>query len=173
MEGRNDSWEWGTRDQAKFSAIKGVVDHHVWLAEQVGGEFEGKFVGYTGRRKALKVALTAVEEYEKGISRAILEGVGDVPGLNQMPHVKVYGITDPGRVDERDPTFSFEVEGVPQDDVVRRLWIDHAIALRAEDFYSRVHEYYERPRLIRASFVQYNTLEEAEGLLRVLAEMTV
>ncbi len=168
-----DSWEWGTRDQAKFAAIKGAVDYHVWLAEQVGGEFRGKFAGYRGRRKALKVALSAVEEYEKGVSRAMLEGVGGVPGLNQMPHVKVYGITDPGRVDERDPTFSFEVEGVPQDEVVRRLWVDQAIALRAEDFYSRVHEVYERPRLIRASFVQYNTLEEAEGLLRALAEKKV
>jgi cysteine desulfurase family protein (TIGR01976 family) len=166
-----DSWEWGTRDQAKFAAIKGAVDHHAWLAEQVGDEFKRKFVGYKGSRKALKVALTAVEEYEKGVSRAMLEGVGDVPGLNQMPHVKVYGITDPGRVDERDPTFSFEVEGVSQDEVVKRLWIDHAIALRAEDFYSRVHDYYEKPGLIRASFVQYNTQEEAEGLLRALAEM--
>ncbi|MCW4037019.1 MAG: aminotransferase class V-fold PLP-dependent enzyme, partial [Candidatus Bathyarchaeota archaeon] len=113
----------------------------------------------------------AVEEYEKDISRAMLEGVDDTPGLNHMPHVKAYGITDPERVNERDPTFSFEVEGVSQDDVVRRLWVDHAIALRAEDFYSRVHEVYERPRLIRASFVQYNTLEEAESLLRALAEI--
>jgi len=166
-----DSWEWGTRDQAKFAAIKVAVDHHAWLAEQVGDEFKGKFAGYKGSRRALKVALTAVEEYEKGVSRAVLEGVGDVPGLNQMPHVKAYGITDPERVGERDPTFSFEVEGVSQDEVVRRLWVDHAIALRAEDFYSRVHEYYEKPRLIRASFVQYNTLEEAKGLLRALAEM--
>jgi len=110
-----DSWEWGTRDQAKFAAIKGVVDHHVWLAERVGGEFGRRLTGYTGRRRALKVALTAVEEYEKGVSRAMLEGVDDAPGLNHMPHVKAYGITDPERVDERDPTFSFEVEGVPQE----------------------------------------------------------
>ena len=89
-----------------------------------------------------------------------------------MPQVKAYGITDPERVDERDPTFSFEVEGVPQDEVVRRLWVDHAIALRAEDFYASVHEVYERPRLIRASFVQYNTLDEAEGLLRALADIS-
>ncbi len=166
-----DSWEWGTRDQAKFAAIKGAIDHHVWLAEQVEDEFRGKLTSYTVRRRALKVALTAVEEYEKGVSRTMLEGVGGVPGLNQMPHVKAYGITDPERVEERDPTFSFEVEGVSQDEVVRRLWVDHAIALRAEDFYSRVHEVYDRPRLIRASFVQYNTLEEAESLLRALAEM--
>jgi selenocysteine lyase/cysteine desulfurase len=168
-----DSWEWGTRDQAKFAAIKGVVDHHVWLAEWIEGEFRGKLTGYKGRNRAMKVALTAVEEYEKGISRAMLEGVGDSLGLNQMQHVKVYGITDPERVDERDPTFSFEVEGVSQDEVVRRLWVDHAIALRAEDFYSKVHEVYERPRLIRASFVQYNTLEEAESLLRALADIKV
>jgi len=166
-----DSWEWGTRDQAKFAAIKGAVDHHVWLAEQIEGKFKGRLSGYKGRRRALKVALKAVEEYEKGISRTMLKGVGDVPGLSQMPHIKVYGITNPERVDERDPTFSFEVEGMSQDEVVRRLWIDHAIALRAEDFYSRVHEVYEKPRLIRASFVQYNTLEEAESLLRALAEM--
>jgi selenocysteine lyase/cysteine desulfurase len=168
-----DSWEWGTRDQAKFAAIKGVVDHHVWLAEQVGGEFREKLTGYKDRNRAMKVALTAVEEYEKGVSRAMLEGVGDSLGLNQMQHVKVYGITDPERVDERDPTFSFEVESVSQDEVVRRLWVDHAIALRAEDFYSKVHEVYERPRLIRASFVQYNTLDEAEGLLRALADIKV
>jgi selenocysteine lyase/cysteine desulfurase len=167
-----DSWEWGTRDQAKFAAIKGAVDHHAWLAEQVEGEFRGKLTNYMGRRRALKVALTAVEEYEKDISRAMLEGVDGMLGLNQMSHVKAYGITDPERVEERDPTFSFEVEGVPQDEVVRRLWVDHAIALRAEDFYSRVHEVYERPRLIRASFVQYNTLEEVEGLLRALADIS-
>jgi selenocysteine lyase/cysteine desulfurase len=166
-----DNWEWGTRDQAKFAAIKGVVDHHVWLAEEVGDQFEGKFTEYKGRRKMLKIALTAVEEYEKGVSRAMLEGIGDVPGLNQMPHVKVYGITDPVRVDERDPTFSFEVEGMSQDEVVKQLWIDHAIAIRAEDFYSRVHDYYDKPRLLRASFVQYNTLKEAESLLRALSDM--
>ncbi len=165
------SWELGTRDQAKFAAIKAVIDHHVWLAKQVEDKFEGKFTGYRDRRRALKIALAAVEEYEKTISRAMLEGTSNAPGLNEMSHVKLYGILDSSRVDERDPTFSFEVEGMDPDEVVRRLWVDYAIALRAEDYYSRVPDVYKKPKIIRATFVQYNTLEEAENLLKGLAEM--
>jgi len=166
-----DSWEWGTRDQAKFAAIKGVIDHHEWLAGQVEGEFVGKLGQYSGRRRDLKVALTAVEEYEKEISRVMLAGSGDTPGLTQMPHVKVYGLKDPDRLDERDPTFSFEVEGLRQNEVVERLWAEHGVAIRSEDFYSRVHEVYESPTMIRASFVQYNTVEEALNLLKALEKM--
>jgi len=163
-----DSWEWGTRDQAKFAAIKGVVDHHQWLAEQVEEDFKGKLGQYSGRRRALKVAMTAVEEYEKELSRVMLTGFEDTPGLAEMSHVKVYGLTDPERLEERDPTFSFKVEGLPQDEVVERLWTRHGIAMRTEDFYSRVHEVYDSPTMIRASFVHYNTLEEALSLLKAL-----
>jgi selenocysteine lyase/cysteine desulfurase len=166
------NWEWGTRDQAKFAAINGVIDHHQWLAQQVAEEFKDKCGQYSGRIKDLKVAMTAVERYEKGLSRIILTGSEDTPGLNQMPHVKVYGLTDPERLDERDPTFSFTIEGLREDEVVKRLWTQHAIALRTENFYSRVHEVYESPTMIRASFVQYNTMEEALNLLKALEMMS-
>ncbi len=166
-----DSWEWGTRDQAKFAAIKGVVDHHQWLAEQVEEGFKGRLDQYSGRRRALKVALTAVEEYEKELSRVMIEGFEDTLGLAQMPHVKVYGLTDPERLEERDPTFSFKVDGLQQHEVVDRLWNNHGIAMRTEDFYSKVHEVYESPTMIRASFVHYNTREEALRLLKALEMM--
>lgn len=166
-----DSWEWGTRDQATFAAIRGVIDYHQWLGEEVEEDFKGKLTRYSGRRRALKVALTAIEGYEKGLSRAMLTGFEDAPGLAEMPHIKVYGLTDPARVEERDPTFSFKVEGVPDGEVVDRLWTKYGVALRAEDYYSRVHEVYEKPTLVRASFVQYNTLEEARILLNALEEM--
>jgi len=166
-----DNWEWGTRDQAKFAAIKGVVDHHQWLAEQVEEGFKGRLGQYSGRRRALKVALTAVEEYEKELSRVMIEGFEDTPGLAQMPHVKVFGLTDPERLEDRDPTFSFKVDGLPQDEVVDRLWNNHGIAMRTEDFYSKVHEVYESPTMTRASFVHYNTREEALRLLKALEMM--
>ncbi|MHA2428983.1 MAG: cysteine desulfurase CsdA, partial [Candidatus Hermodarchaeia archaeon] len=66
---------------------------------------------------------------------------------------------------------SFKVEGLQQNEVVNQLWIRHAIAMRTEDFYSRVHEVYKSPAMIRASFVQYNTLEEALRLLKALEMM--
>jgi len=166
-----ESWEWGTRDQAMFAAVRGVIDHLQWLSEHVKEDFRGGFSGYSGRPRALKVARAAIERYEREISRAVLVGFDDVPGIAQMPYVRIYGPRDPSRLEERDPTFSFKVEGVRDDEVVERLWADHGIALRSEDFYSRVHEVYEMPAMIRASFVHYNTLEEARILLKALDSM--
>ena len=101
----------------------------------------------------------------------MLAGFEDTLGLTQMPHIKVYGLTGLKRLKERDPTFSFKVERFQEDDVVKRLWIKHAIAVRAEDFYSKVHEVYKSPKMIRATFVHYNTLEEALRLLKALDKM--
>lgn len=165
-----ESWEWGTRDQAKFAAIKGVIDHFEWLAEKVEEDLN-ELERYSGRRRALKVAMTAIEEYEKDLSRVMLAGSDEVLGLNQMSHLKLFGLTDPERLDERDPTFSFKVEGMSENEVVRRLWHKHGIALRTEDFYSRVHEVYDSPTMIRASFVHYNTVDEALSLLKALDTM--
>ncbi len=165
------NWELGTRDQAKFAAIKGVIEHHEWLAKQIGSNIEDETTQGSGRVSSLKKAMSAVEDYERSISKIMLTGFSDTPGLNQMPHVQVYGLTDPNRLADRDPTFSFKVKGFANNEVVERLWTEHDIAVRAEDFYSKVHEVYNDPTLVRASFVQYNTLGEAIRLLKALEEM--
>ncbi|NIU83004.1 MAG: aminotransferase class V-fold PLP-dependent enzyme, partial [Candidatus Thorarchaeota archaeon] len=149
------NWELGTRDQAKFAAIKGVIEHHEWLAKQIGSNIEDETTQGSGRVSSLKKAMSAVEDYERSISKIMLTGFSDTPGLNQMPHVQVYGLTDPNRLADRDPTFSFKVKGFANNEVVERLWTEHDIAVRAEDFYSKVHEVYNDPTLVRASFVQY------------------
>ena len=166
-----ESWELGTRDQAKFASIKGVIEHLQWLAEQVENCFKGKLSKYSGRRRALKVAMSAIEEYEKELSRVMLAGFEDTLGLTQMPHMKVYGLTGLERLEERDSTFSFKVDGLQDGDVVKRLWSKHGIAVRAAGFYSKVHEVYKSPNMIRASFVHYNTLEEVLRLLKALDMM--
>ncbi len=54
---------------------------------------------------------------------------------------------------------------------VEHLWTKHRIALRAENFYSRVPEVYDVPTMIRISLVHYNTPEEVEMLLKGLDEL--
>lgn len=163
-------WEWGTRDQSMFAAISGVVDHLLWLADEIGNSHGKSLEGYSGRSRSLKIAMHAIEEYGRDLSKVILQG-DDLPGLLQMRRVKVYGITDPNRLDERDPTFAFKVQGIPDQEVVERLWNKYGIALRAEDFYSRVHGVYDAPTMIRISLVHYNTMEEVSQLLRALGEL--
>jgi len=161
-------WEWGTRDQSMFAAIRGVVDHFVWLADQVHSQYEGSFTEYSGRKRSLKVAMDAIEKYEVELSKATLAGFGDVKGLGNMSKVKVYGLTDLNRLKERDPTFAFKVENMSDDKVVRRLWTEGGIATRAEDYYSRALESYNQQTMIRISLVHYNTLEEISIFLKTL-----
>jgi len=154
-----------------FAAISGVVDHLAWLADEIGSSYGKSVEAYSGRSRSLKIAMHAIEEYGRDLSRAILQGVDDLPGLLQMRRVKVYGLTDPNRLDERDPTFAFKVQGTPDQEVVEHLWNRYGVALRAEDFYSRVHAVYDAPTMVRASLVHYNTAEEVGQLLKAIDEL--
>jgi len=165
-----EKWELGTRDQAQFAAVHGVIDYLTWLSGQVKPEY-AKFTTYSGRVKALKIAMDAIQEYEKSLSQAMLEGVGDAPGLLQIPHVRTYGMTDSKRLDERDPTFLFRVKDISDDLVVERLWTDHAIAIRSEGYYSKALEIFGVPTAIRGSLAHYNTVKEIGQLLRALEKL--
>jgi len=164
-------WEWGTRDQAMFAAIRGVADYFVWLADQIQNHYEGRFTNYSGRKRSLKIAMDAVEKYEMKLSETVLAGFDDIKGLRDMPKVKIYGLTDLNRLKERDPTFAFKVKSMPDDKVVDQLWNKGNIATRTEDYYSRAVEPYDQKRMIRISLVHYNTLEEIEGFLKTLNQI--
>jgi selenocysteine lyase/cysteine desulfurase len=163
------SWEWGTRDQSMFAAVHGVISHLVWLADQVQHRYEADFTRYAGRRRSLKVAMDAVEKYERSLSKAVLYGFDNFQGLVDMQNVKTYGLTDLNHLGERDPTFAFKVENKPDEEVVGRLWNDGGIATRAEDFYSRAVECYNQQTMIRISLVHYNTLQEIGAFLKTLS----
>jgi len=165
------NWEWGTRDQSMFAAIRGVVDHLVWLADQIDNKYETALKEYSGRPRSLKVAMRGIEEYGRDLSRIILDGQDKLPGLLQMGRVKLYGLKDLNRLEERHPTFAFKMQDIPDQEVVERLWTKYGIALRAEDYYSRVPRVYDVSTMIRVSLVHYNTPEEVALLLKGLDEI--
>jgi len=147
------------------------VDHLAWLADQIDNRHEESVKGYSGRARSLKIAMHAIQEYGRDLSRMILDGEDDFPGLLQMRRVKVYGIADLNRLGERDPTFAFKLQNMQDQDVVERLWTKHGIALRAEDYYSRVPRVYDVATMIRVSLVHYNTREEIGELLKAINEL--
>jgi selenocysteine lyase/cysteine desulfurase len=165
------SWEWGTRDQAKFAAIRGATDHLIWLARQIDRKRKTSVKHTSDRSRSMRIAMQAIEEYGRDLSRLVLEGGEKAPGLLQMRRVKIYGLSDPKRLEERDPTFSFKIQNISDQAVVKHLWNKHAIALRTDNFYSRVPEVYGVPTMIRVSLVHYNTPEEVERLLKGLSEL--
>ncbi len=157
-------WEWGTRDQAMFAAIRGAVEYLAWLAAP-----SSRIPPRPGRERRARVrkALEAIEAYEGGLTRVMLEGDGEVRGLLDVPGLTLYG---PGEIPAvgRDPTFSFKLAGRDDRKVSKRLWDRHALAVGAEDYYSRVPRVVGVETMLRATFVHYNTRADAVRLLTAL-----
>jgi selenocysteine lyase/cysteine desulfurase len=167
------NWEMGTRDQSLFASMSAVIDYLSWLGDQVGREVAGKVEAYAGRRRGLKAALTWIEDYERELSIAMLEGVKGAEGFSRLAGIETYGITDPAQVNLRVPTFTFNVREADPLEVAKYLWEKHAIAVLAEDhggFYSRTLKTYGKSIAVRASPVHFNTVEEISIFLHALSD---
>jgi cysteine desulfurase/selenocysteine lyase len=162
---------YGTLDQAKFASIKAVVDYLVWLSHKIDVPGKSTFSKYSGRTRSCKIAMNAIEEYEKELSRTMLEGSAKIPGLANMRHVKLYGIKNAKRVDERDPAFAFKVDGMNDIDVAKYLWDKHNVALRFGDLWNMSTKLYKVSTMVRASLVHYNTENEVYSFLKGLNEL--
>jgi len=100
-------WETGTQNHEGIAGVLGALEYFEWLGKAFGGEQEEglREKGYTGRRLEFKKAMTAIRAYEFEISRALLSTLERVPGL------RLYGVAEARRLDERVPTFAFTLEG--------------------------------------------------------------
>jgi len=162
---------YGTLDQAKFASIEAVVQYLVWLSHQVSDTHKNAFKEYSGRVRNVKIAMDAIEKYERELSRAMLAGNDEVPGLAKMPHVTVYGIADVKRLDERDPAFAFKVRNMKDYDVAKYLWEKHNVAVRLGDLWNKAVKTLGVQTAVRASLVHYNTVEEVYAFLKGLNEL--
>jgi selenocysteine lyase/cysteine desulfurase len=167
------NWEMGTRDQSLFASISAVVEYLSWLGGEVELQERARVDEYTGRCRLLKAALTWIEDYERELSVAMLNGDQDAKGLSKLAGIKTYGITDAAKVHLRVPTFTFNILDADPIKVAKYLWEKHAIAVLAEDhggFYSRTLNTYGSSIGVRASPVHFNTVEEIRTFLHALED---
>lgn len=122
-----------------------------------------------GLRERVNKAMCAVREYERGLSKTFLEGLQSVKGA------LVYGKQNPAELDERVPTFAFNLRNVSANRLATSL-AGKGFAVRDGHMYS--------PRLmkrlglsaeeglVRASLVHYNTREEIARFMRAVEEIS-
>jgi cysteine desulfurase family protein (TIGR01976 family) len=162
-------FETGTQNHEGIAGVLGALEYFEWLGKTFGGEQEeGLRERYTGRSLEYKKAMTAIRAYEFELSRALLETLGQVPGL------RIYGLTDPHTLDQRVPTFSFRIGD--------KHPVEIAKALAAENIYVWDGNYYAlevttrlglegRGGMVRVGAVHYNTLEEVKKMGDVLKQI--
>lgn len=162
-------FETGTQNHEGIAGVLGALEYLAWLGQAFGSDYAEKYAeNFSGRRLHLKQAMASIRAYEFEISRAVLTVLAEIPNL------RLYGLTDLRRLDERVPTFSFTLkEWHP-----RRL----AEELARQDIYAWDGNYYaltvterlgleESGGMLRVGPVHYNTLEEIARLKEVLLSL--
>jgi cysteine desulfurase family protein (TIGR01976 family) len=162
-------WETGTQS---FESLAGVTAAIEYLAELGAGVAEpagDELAAYSGRRRALKQAMVAIKRYEEAISQRFLAGAATIPGL------RLYGITDVERLDERTPTFAVSLAGYTPRGAAERLgeqgifvWDGHYYAVAVMERLGLL----EQGGLVRIGFVHYNTFEEVDRTLEALSDLS-
>jgi copper ion binding protein len=148
-----------------------TVEYLAWLGGRVAGRYEGRFTQYEGRRRLLKMGLDAIDTYEKELSLAVMTGVDGVPGLLEIPNVRRYGLYDPERVEERDPTFAFSMDNQEGKAAERILTEEHNIAMRSMLYWSMAEDFFNLHLPLRASLVHYNTVEDVALFLKAVRDL--
>jgi len=183
-------WEWGTLNHECIAGITACVEYIADLgrrAAETCGDIrssassgqapgspssEARPVGISDRRAAIVTAFEAVHNYEHGLMERLISG------LQEIPNMKIYGITDPARFAERCPTLAVCVQNPTAEQTPLAL----ATKLGEQGFFTWDGNYYalnltehldveKSGGFLRIGLVHYNTVDEVDRLLSALRGM--
>jgi len=163
-----DKFETGTKNHEGLAGTLAAVNYLAGLGARYGASFAGQFPGFNGRRLELKTAMAAIRAYERPLAERLLAGLQAIPGIT------VYGITDPSHFDKRVPTISFRMQGFTPAQIAERLgqagifvWDGNYYALAVTQRLGVE----DSGGMVRVGIVHYNTAAEVDRLLAELAAM--
>ena len=154
-------WEWGTLNHECIAGITACVDYLADLGRRADPSA-------STRRSALLAAYKAIRQHERELMERLISGLLVIPGL------KLYGIHNPQRFNQRCPTVAVRIAG----------WtpLQLATKLGERGFFTWDGNYYalnltERLNVekdggfLRIGLAHYNTTEEVERFLAALREI--
>jgi cysteine desulfurase family protein (TIGR01976 family) len=154
-------WEWGTLNHEGIAGIKACVDY--W--EALGRRAKP---AVSSRRAAIVAAHKAIHPHERAMMEKMIAGLTAIPGL------KLYGISDPRRFEQRCATMVVRVEGFTPLELATKLGERGFFTWDGNYYALNVTEQLDVERLggfLRIGLVHYNTMEEVERLLGAMREI--
>ncbi|MFL5727807.1 MAG: cysteine desulfurase-like protein [Chloroflexota bacterium] len=159
----HDRFETGTQS---FESQAGTLAAVEYLAE-IGSRY-GSAGAADPRGERVRAGMLAIRAYEMNLYRRLVDGLETIPG------VRLYGITDRARFEWRTPTAALTVEGHAPRAISEQLGRE-GIATWDGDFYAS--GLIERLRLadvggvVRIGLTHYNTAAEVDRLVEALARI--
>jgi selenocysteine lyase/cysteine desulfurase len=150
-------WMTGTQNHEGIAGTLAAVEYLADLGRHIEPEA-------ADRRRALRAAYAAIGAYERQLARHLLESLRGIPG------VRIRGIQDVKRIEERVPTVSFTHDRISPRET--------AASLAEEGIFVWFGNYYAQPLtealgvepegMVRVGLLHYNTAEEIDRLAEAL-----
>jgi cysteine desulfurase family protein (TIGR01976 family) len=157
-----ERWETGTQNHEAMAGFVAAVDY---LAEL--GTVHGRPADDT-RRAAVVAAYDAIGAHERELARRFLEGIERISG------VRLFGIADPDRLDERTPTFAVRVGDRHPRETAAALaergifvWDGHYYAIELIERLGLL----ESGGAVRIGFCHYHSVDEVDRVLEALRDL--
>jgi cysteine desulfurase family protein (TIGR01976 family) len=151
-------WETGTQSHEGLAGFVAAMGYLAGLTEAAGSR----------RERIASAFRDAIVPWEAELSLRFLDGV------DALPHVRLFGIADPARVDERTPTFAVRVgeqhpletaKGLAERGIY--VWDGHYYAIELMERLGLL----ETGGAVRIGFCHYNTPDEVDRVLEALASL--
>jgi cysteine desulfurase family protein (TIGR01976 family) len=157
-----DRFETGTGNFEGLAGVTAAVEYIAGIGDAYGGAGPS-----ASRRQRVVAAMAAIRTYEMDLYRRLVDG------LEQIPALRLYGITDRQRFDDRTPTAALRIDGIAPRTIAEDLGAD-GIAVWDGDFYAT--GLIERLGLapdgvVRIGLTHYNTRAEVDRLIDELARI--
>jgi cysteine desulfurase family protein (TIGR01976 family) len=163
LEPAHHRFETGTQS---FEGQAGTLAAIEYLASV--GVDHGSAQAADGRRERVRAGMSAIRGYEMALYERL------AAGLEQVPALRLHGITDRARFDSRTPTAAVTVDGTDPGAIAEALG-RQGIAVWAGDFYAtgliRRLGLEGHGGVLRIGLTHYNTAEEVDRLVGALASV--
>jgi cysteine desulfurase family protein (TIGR01976 family) len=156
-------WETGTQVHELIAGIGGAVEYLAELGRHCDPDVKT-------RREALAAAYAATVAYESSLIARLIEGLQTIPGM------RVFGITDPKMFNQRCSTISLRI-GDHNPTAIAAFLAERGIFTWDGNYYalnlSERLGVEAQGGMLRIGLVHYNTTEEVERLLAALREFVL
>jgi cysteine desulfurase family protein (TIGR01976 family) len=159
----------GNRPPHKFET--GTQNHEGIAGTLAAVEYLASLSGARGtRRERILSSMMLIQDYERGLVAHLIDGLRGFKGL------RIYGITEPDRLDRRVPTVAFRVDGFSPRRIAESLG-ERGIFVWDGNYYALAVtqrlDVEDKGGMVRVGLVHYNTIDEVDRLLDELHRLTI
>jgi selenocysteine lyase/cysteine desulfurase len=163
-----DRWETGTQNHEGIAGTAAAVEYLAEVGERFGTPFAEGLSRYGGRRLALKAAMAAIRSTEMELFGRLVDGLESLPGI------RMWGILDRARFDERCPTIAFRLADQPPSVTTEALGRLGMFAWDGDYYATGLMERLglaESGGAVRVGLMHYNTPDEVDRLVDALRDL--